>query len=243
MTQDTAQILKVRINSIPMDLLLSQILTFVAKSRPGKKLVIFTPNPEFLVAASREQAFRHLLNQSDINLPDGFGLIWLAKLVGQPLKKRVSGADLVERLLTAADRRKWVVGISGARRGVEEEVDLLIKRLGKRYPGLTLVNLDDAQFKIGNLKLQIVFACQGMGKQEQWIWENKDKIKARVFMGIGGSLDFLTGFSRRAPRWMQTVGLEWLWRVLQRPGHLKRVWTAIVVFPYLVIKEKLEQKF
>jgi N-acetylglucosaminyldiphosphoundecaprenol N-acetyl-beta-D-mannosaminyltransferase len=242
MTRNIAQILKVRINSTPLAGVLSQILTFVASPRlqGSKPLVVFTPNPEFLVAASRNQAFRHLLNQSDINVPDGFGLIWLSRFLGQPLAERVSGADLVAELLSIGSEKKWAVGIAGARRGDEEESTKVIDRLKEIYPGLTIVNLDKT--KLGTGKFEIVLACHGMGKQERWIMENKNRVQAKVFIGIGGALDFLTGFARRAPRWMQQTGFEWLWRALQRPGHLKRVWTAVVVFPYLAIKEELSQR-
>jgi N-acetylglucosaminyldiphosphoundecaprenol N-acetyl-beta-D-mannosaminyltransferase len=239
MSPNIAQILKVRINSTSVGSVLSQILDFVANPRLERKLVIFTPNPEFLVAAHKDAEFRQVLNQADINWPEGFGLVLAGKLLGQPIKERVGGASLVERLLEIGNRDKWKVGIVGARRGVREETEKQIRKLQQKYPGLTIVNLEDYQSKISNLKFQIVLACQGMEKQERWIIENKDKINAKVFMGVGGSLDFLTGFSQRAPIWMQAVGLEWLWRALQRPKHLKRAWDAVVVFPLLVLKEKV----
>lgn len=249
MTQNIAQILKVRINGTELAEVLSQILAFVANpslpaGRQGSKsLVVFTPNPEFLVAASQDEAFRRLLNQSDLNIPDGFGLIWLSRLLGQPLPERVSGADLVEKLLAEGNTKKWVIGVSGARRGVLEESTEVIERLKTRYPGLRVVNLDDTKLEIsppaGGLRLEIVLACHGMRKQERWIMENKNRIRAKVFIGVGGALDFLTGFTQRAPLWMRQIGFEWLWRALQRPEHLKRVFTAVVVFPLLVIKEKV----
>jgi len=245
MNRNIALILKVRINSTSTSLVLRKVLDFVANpslQRP-KALVVFTPNPEFLVAAYHDENFRQILNQADINLPDGWGLILLSRLIGQPIKERIAGADLVQRLLAEGNKRKWTVGISGARKGDLEESTEVIKRLKTKYPGLVIVNLDDTKLEIsppaGGLKLEIVLACQGMEKQEKWIMENKDKINAKVFMGVGGSLDFLTGFSQRAPLWMQAVGLEWLWRALQSPAHWKRIWKAVVVFPWLVVREKI----
>lgn len=87
-----------------------------------------------------------------------------------------------------------------------------------------------------------MLACHGMVKQEEWILENKDKISAKLFIGIGGSLDFLTGFSTRAPQIVRKIGLEWLWRGLTKPGHFKRIWTATVVFPWLIFREKFKIK-
>jgi len=252
MTQNIAQILKVRINGSRQQEALSQILAFVANSclpagRRGatvsKKLIIFTPNPEFLVAASRDQGFRRLLNQSDINIADGFGLIWSSRFLGQPLPERVSGADLVAKLLKIGSEKKWAVGIAGARVGNLKESQEQLSRLQTKYPGIKFTNLDAPQLKIENCKLKIVLACHGMGRQERWIMENKERIPAKVFLGIGGALDFLSGFARRAPFWMRETGLEWLWRALRRPGHWKRIFTAVVVFPWLVVREKFQLEF
>jgi len=268
MSLNSVNFLGVPIVSTSIDEVLREIAKFVASQAQKSPLVIFTPNPEFLVEASRNDNFRNLLNKSDINLPDGIGLVWASRILGKPIKERISGADVVERLLKEGNEsgrrevgsgkeltRKWTVGIAGARRGVQEEADDLIKRLQKKYPNITFVNLDDTNFK-SNLKdrilnvkndskfnvqdsrFNVIFACYGMEKQEKWIMENKDKIKANVFMGIGGSLDFITGFTKRAPLLIRKMGLEWLWRGLQRPKHFKRIWKAVFVFGWLVIKEK-----
>jgi len=261
-----------------------------------ENLIIFTPNPEFLVEASRDLAFRDLLNKADINLPDGFGLILAARFLGEHIQERVGGADMVEKLLEVGNKKwemrsgsarppasslagevgrgseseKWVIGIVAARRGEAAEAELLIKRLSERYPNINFVNLDViargslpkqslnlngiATSRRGgtrNDKLKIVLACHGMIKQERWIMENarpsfakasEGTVNARVFMGVGGSLDFLTGFSKRAPIWMQQIGFEWLWRGLQRPAHFKRIWKATAVFGVMVLKEYFSSK-
>ena len=77
-----------------------------------------------------------------------------------------------------------------------------------------------------------------MGDQEKWLWQNKDNCHGLVFVGVGGSLDFLTGFSQRAPLVCQRAGLEWLWRAFQRPAHFRRVWQAVFVFVPRVLREK-----
>jgi len=249
-------------------------------------LVVFTPNPEFVVEAQADSDFKQLLNKADISLPDGIGLVWAGKLLGQTIKERISGADMVEKLLEEGNRKPpfvrrfgglrkgrqgtvnshegWKIGIVGARRGVINEVEELIRRLGEKYPNITFVNLDNViarnpadsagdeaipnEMRLPrgktprNDRFHIVFACHGMKKQEKWIWENKDKISTNVFMGVGGSLDFLTGFTKRAPKVMRRIGLEWLWRGIQRPGHWRRIWRATVVFGGMVAKELLTQR-
>jgi len=242
MSLNTVKILGVTVVSTPEAEVLERVVRFLAGPRLTTPLLIFTPNPEFLVEAQKDLSFKELLNKADINLPDGIGLVWASRFLGAPIKERISGAEVVRELLEIGNKgERWEVGIAGARREVREETNELVKRLRERYPQIEFVNLDceDKKLKIKNLKLKIVFACQGMKKQEEWIWENKDKIKANVFMGIGGSLDFIAGFTKRAPRWIQEVGFEWLWRGLQRPSHFKRIRKAVFVFGWLVVREKL----
>ena len=266
MRLNTVNILGVHITSTSADVLLREIIAFVAKpaspetnlGRSSLRLVVFTPNPEFLVSAAEDLSFRELLNRADINLPDGVGLIWASRILGTPIKERVSGADVVEKLLeignekcevrggrldTEAGSGNWTIGIAGARRENLAESTELIKSLKIKYSDINFVNLDNTKYKIQNTKYNLVFAAHGMKKQEQWIMENKDKINTKIFMGIGGSLDFITGFSKRAPLLMQQVGLEWLWRGLQRPEHFKRIWRAVFVFGWLVLKERVRKLF
>jgi len=248
MPLNTVEILGIPIISTSPDQVLRELTVFVAKPASSEKssgrssfgLTIFTPNPEFLVKAGEDSSFRKLLKEADINFPDGIGLVWASKILGTPIKERISGADIVEKLLEIGNGRLgWVIGIVGARRGVLSESQELVARLEVKYPHLQFINLDEPELKIKNLEFKIVMACHGMEKQEKWIWENKERIKAGIFMGVGGSLDFITGFAKRAPVWMQRIGLEWLWRGLQRPEHFKRIWKAVFVFGWLVIKEKL----
>lgn len=240
-TRSIATILGVKINSKPANEVLREILSATNSLRLKKPLVLFTPNAEFLVCATRNPEFRYILNQSDINWSESFGLLLAAKFLGEPVKERVGGATLVKELLKIGNKEKWTIGIVGVRRGDKIETAVLLKSLKKNYPEIVFFNLDDSGFKIKNLKFNIVLACHGMVRQEKWILENKDKIKANVFMGVGGSLDFLTGFTKRAPVWVQKAGLEWFWRGLTKPGHWKRVWTAVGVFPWLVFKEKFQK--
>lgn len=242
MRLNTVNILGIPITSTSTSAALRELTDFEAKPASRPPLVIFTPNPEFLVEAAEDLKFNELLNKADMNLPDGVGLVWASRVLGTPIKERVSGADMVERLLEIGNEQRWIIGVAGARRRLLSESVELIKKLQQRYPSIQFVNLDDPQFTIYDLPFTIVMACHGMKKQEQWILENKDRVKANVFMGVGGALDFLTGFTKRAPLWMRQVGLEWLWRGLERPGHWKRIRRAVFIFGWMVIKEKYKLK-
>ena len=232
---NTVVILGVRLNSTLQDKVLAEIVSRVAC---GQKTFVVTPNSEFLVYAQKHAWFKKILNQADMAVPDTIGLILAAWVLGQPLKTRVTGADLVAKLLVVAKENGWRVGVIGARSGDKDERQKLIKKLQQKYSGAKIVSLEETPDwpKKG---WQLVFACQGMGKQEKWIAQNLPRAQEGGFMGVGSSLDYLTGFARRAPFWLRRLGLEWLWRFILRPRrHARRVWRACVVFPYLILKEK-----
>ncbi|MDO8551881.1 MAG: WecB/TagA/CpsF family glycosyltransferase [bacterium] len=231
------EILGVKIDSLTEKEVVEAILRAIEDQ---KKLWIVTPNPEFVVAAQKDKFFRELLNQADLALPDGFGLVLASRLLGckPPLKKRVSGADVVGQILRIAPAKGWRIGVAGARGGDEKEGTNLIGKLKNKYPNLQIESLEGELE--GKTKYDFVFACQGMKRQEKWIWENLNKINTSIFIGVGGSLDFFSGLTPRAPLWMRKMGMEWLWRLGLRPRtHPRRVYNALVIFNWLVLRRKL----
>lgn len=233
------QILKVGLNSASEE----KVLNFIGqKISKEQGFFLVTPNPVFIVMSQKDREFQRILNQADLSIPDGVGLIFAAKFLGlKPLiKQRITGADLVKKILEIAQEKNWKIGVVGARRGEKKEVKELIKRLKQKHPRLKVEALELVK-NWPERGYQLILVAYGMGKQEKWIWENRRKVKGTGFLAIGRSLDFLTGFSRRAPRWMRSLGLEWLWRLVQEPAHIKRVFIACVVFPWLVLKEKFRR--
>jgi N-acetylglucosaminyldiphosphoundecaprenol N-acetyl-beta-D-mannosaminyltransferase len=236
---NSVKILDVRLNSTSINSVLAEAETAV-----GQKQAFFvvTPNPEFLVLAQKDPEFKAILNRADLAIPDGFGLVLASRFLNtRPrLERTIYGADVVEMLLATAIKNNWRVGVVGARKGVAREQRLILERLRSRYAGLKIECLElvkDWQSRSWSL----ILAAQGMGEQEKWIAAHLGRAKAAVFMGIGGSLDFLTGFAWRPPLIWRKLGLGWLWRFLGRPRrHLPRVWRAIVVFGWLVVKEKFK---
>lgn len=231
------QILGVRVNSTSM----GEVLRFVRKKIVKReKFWIVTPNPEFIVAAQKDSQFKKILNSADLAIPDGQGLILASKFLGTKprLSERVAGSDLVRELLEEASKENWRIGIVGARRGEVEEIRELMSRIKEKYQGLEIEALELTK-NWSKQKFEIIFACQGAKLQEKWIFENFKKTNTSLFMGVGGALDFLSGFSKRAPQWIRNLGFEWLWRFLARPSHLKRILIACFYFPYLVLKEKV----
>jgi N-acetylglucosaminyldiphosphoundecaprenol N-acetyl-beta-D-mannosaminyltransferase len=235
--ENKVKILGVSIDSTSMGEVLRKISQRITK---GKKTVIFTPNPEFLVFAKENPWFRQILNSADILLPDGIGLIWAAKLLGKTLRYRVAGADLVEELLSLASERGWRVGIIGARGGVASERKRQLEILRKKYRGAKIFSLEETP-DWEKEKWEIILSCQGMGKQELWIAKNFDKASSLVFIGVGGSLDYLTGFVPRAPFFIRKMGFEWFFRLLIQPWRWRRQ-LSLVRFILMIISLKYRRQ-
>jgi len=218
----------------------------------GKACRVFTPNPEMLVLAARDPDFMRVLNTADLAIPDGVGLLWAARRSGKSLPERVSGSDLMLDLIVLAAERGSKVFLLGGQSGVAREA---AAKLQSEHPRLKIVGcesggavgrekdsgrllLDDRVLAgIKSARPDILFVAFGHGKQEAWIDQNLAELPTvRVAMGIGGSFDFIAGRSRRAPKFMRRAGLEWFWRLVTEPWRWRRIWTAVVSFPYLVIK-------
>lgn len=230
---NTRKILGVAICSTTLEEVLKKICRAIKEKR---KIFVATPNPEFLVFAHEHPWFKKILAKADISLPDGIGLIWAGKILGLLIKERVTGADLAEKLMILANKNRWRVGIIGARRGVKEEREKLVINLKKKYPNSFIDILEDTPLGTSK-KWEIIFACQGMGEQERWIVDNLKKMNALVFIGAGGSLDFLGGFASRAPFCIRKIGFEWLWRLIHEPWRWRRQ-LKLIKFLWLVLKER-----
>lgn len=230
----------IRLFGIKIDYLSqTEVIEKIVKAiKEKKKLWIVTPNPEFLIAGQKNQRFVATLNQADISIPDGIGLVWASKILKTKpgLSERITGSDLAEQLLLLASDSGWKVGIVGVRRGNITETEILIKKLKEKYPKLEIEPLGEFWQKEN---YNLIFACHGMVKQEEWIRGNMSQVKSGVFIGAGGSLDFLAGFSKRAPFWVRNLGLEWLWRLILEPWRVRRQ-LNLIKFVWLMARKELK---
>ena len=204
----------------------SEILEFLgleldkAKSE-RRKILIFTPNPEQLSAASRNLSLKQLLNSSDINLPDGVGLVIAAKLLGKPIEARVAGVDFIEKVLARVAKRPVKSGFFGAQSGVAVEAANCLR---KKHPKMSIGYASDV-FDKGRMMqsdIDILFVALGFPKQEKWIMEHKDEVPASIIMAVGGSLDFISGRVPRAPKIFRDLGVEWIFRLIIQPWRFFR---------------------
>ncbi|MBI2334188.1 WecB/TagA/CpsF family glycosyltransferase [Candidatus Daviesbacteria bacterium] len=209
-------ILGVKIDDVNMDEALEIVHQWLQKS---EKRYIVTPNPEFIMTAQKDPEFKETLNNADLSIPDGAGL----KLSGR-IKNIVAGVDLMERLVDKS--RDWgvTVGLLGGGPGVAEKA---AECLQKKYP----------KIKIDNIAPDILFVAFGAPKQEKWIVQNLPKLKVKVAMGVGGAFDYLSGKVPRAPEFLRSLGLEWLFRLIIQPWRIKRQ-MALLRYLWFVLNSK-----
>ena len=243
---DRLSIMGVRINNISMN----EVLKLTEqKIENDEKYIIYTPNTEIIMMCKKDEEFLNLMNQSDINVPDGVGLIYAGKIKKLPLKEKVAGYDLSINLLKMADEKGLKLYVVGGRPGVAEAA---MKNVQNKYPGTKIVGAQHGYFKGAHLgefghyeelsliedinkhKPHILFVGFGAKKQEQWIEYNKGKINANVIIGNGGTLDGLAGFVKRAPDIFINLGLEWLYRLIKEPKRITRQ-IVLPVFMFKVI--------
>lgn len=195
--------------------------------KPGFHYVV-TPNPEFVLAAKKDEEFRSVLNSADLALPDGIGIIYAAKILGRPLKGRATGVDFAQGLMSAMAGSGKKLFLLGAKPGVAEQA---AQKLTTAHPGLTICGTNDGYFnedgpvveKIRSAGADVVFVCLGAPKQELWMQKNGAATGVSLAVGLGGCLDVFAGNVQRAPVPMQKAGLEWLYRLYKEPKRIGRM--------------------
>ncbi len=200
---------------------------------------IATVNPEFLLLATKNRAFHGALVSADLRVADGVGLHLPFFLDGDTLIERVTGADLLPEILHLADERRLSVGLLLDPGGLSS-YDAIEKALHERYPNLTVGKFSPEYLTASKpIPYHLVFCNYGAPLQEIVLAGLREKSgNIRLAMGVGGAFDFLTSRIPRAPKFLRSVGLEWLWRLLQQPKRWHRIWNAVVVFPVKVLSQK-----
>ena len=230
-------VLGIKVDNFSKDEVLEKIGGFL---KDGNFHQIATVNPEFILQAQEDETFKNILNSCDLNIPDGIGLSMAFWKKGTSIKSRIPGADLFEGLLGLANNAGLGVFLAANKDGLsswEETRDIILKK----YTNLKIrgVNLDrnniNYQPQVDDCSL--VFCNFGAPYQEKFLHslKSRENGKIKIAMGVGGSFDFLTGKLKRAPVFMHFLGLEWLFRLIQQPKRIKRIWKAVIIFPVKVI--------
>ena len=200
---------------------------------------IATVNPEFLLIAEKNRAFKGALVSADLCVADGVGLHLPFFLAGESLVERIPGADLVIDILCVADERRLSVGLMLDPGGLSSYEEIK-KTLHERYPNIEIQKFSPELLTSSDpIPYQLVFCNYGAPLQEiilAGLRQSPGSI--RLAMGVGGAFDFLTGRIPRAPKFLRSVGLEWAWRLWQQPKRFRRIWNAVVVFPVKVLCQR-----
>lgn len=202
-----------------------------------------TPNPEIIAAALHDAKLKEALNHSDLAIPDGIGLFYAARILGEEMKERITGTDFIEDLCRNFSHQTHTVGFLGAGEGIAKKA---AGQLKKRYPGLR-VAFSSGEMTTKKQKCDFLFVAYGAPKQEKFIYSLVKKMRQgksvpvefKVAMGVGGAFDYISGKVSRAPVLLRKLGLEWLWRLVKQPWRWKRILVATVYFSWLVFKGKL----
>jgi N-acetylglucosaminyldiphosphoundecaprenol N-acetyl-beta-D-mannosaminyltransferase len=202
--------------------------------------LVVTLNPEMVMRARREPDFAMLLESAALIVPDGVGLVRALRRRGHAGAQRVGGADLLDEYLPEAELRGHRVAFVGARAGVAARAAAVVRR---RHPRLQ-VDADAGDptaataRRVGERPPTLVAAAYGAGRQERFLRDHMQTMRARVGVGVGGSLDYLAGSARRAPLLVRRAGMEWLWRLLREPTR----WRRQLVLPQFWYLERREAR-
>lgn len=242
-------ILGVPFDPVTIDETIATIDRMIASRQPHQAV---TANVDFLVQSLTDVELRRILIEADLVLCDGTPLVWVSRLLGNALPERVAGADVVPELIRHAADKNYRLFFLGGRPEVGAKA---IETLHTKYPGLAfaehysppfapLLKMDHREIRrrIHKAKPDILFVSFGCPKAEKWIAMNYRSLGVPVCIGVGATIDFLAGEMKRAPVWMQQVGLEWVFRLLQEPARLgPRYATDLRRFGWAVGRQWLAQ--
>jgi N-acetylglucosaminyldiphosphoundecaprenol N-acetyl-beta-D-mannosaminyltransferase len=215
------------VDNITNDQTLARIEAMIAA---GQASQIVTVNPEFVMTAQSDFAFRDTINNAALSLPDGIGIWWASRYLGCPVSERVPGVDLVVRLAELSEQKGYRLYFLGAMPGVAEKT---IEVLRSRFPTFVVAGSyagsprpedeDGIGRRIRATKPHILFVAYGAPAQDLWISKNLHRLQVPVCVGIGGSFDYISGIQPIAPPLLRKLGLEWMYRLATQPRRWRRM--------------------
>ncbi len=198
--------------------------------------VMFTPNSEIVQSCIENKQLYEVINSADLVIPDGIGVVYASKILGTPVKQKVPGCEVAEKLMEyAAQTGDGVFFFGGGKKTVEREAVSVMaaEKLRQRYPGINIVGTRDGYFtendidgiidEINKSGAKILLVCLGAPKQEKWIYDNRNKLNVNFAAGLGGTLDVFAGVAKRAPKFFLKTNLEWFYRLLCMPTRIGRM--------------------
>ncbi len=229
----------IRVDNISLNYAITQVQHWINKGTDH--CMIVTPDALAALRSRTDARYRRIVRNAALVLPDGAGLIAALKLLHTPIQERIPGVEFTEHICKRAAYEGWGIWFLGGAPGVADEAS---KKLAERYPGLNISGTRNGYFnesetedicaEIRSSGAKVLFVGLGVPKQEYWLDENLALTGAAVGMGIGGTMDVISGKLARAPKIWQKLCLEWLYRTLQEPWRWRRI-LKLPVFAFFVM--------
>jgi N-acetylglucosaminyldiphosphoundecaprenol N-acetyl-beta-D-mannosaminyltransferase len=233
MQPDRVRILGLPVDVVDMPSALSVVAGHIEAELPAGCIV--AANPEKVYALRASSLLQRLFDSATLIVPDGIGVVWAIRLLEKRVVSRVPGADFMQEICGLAAQKGYRIFLYGSS---EETSRGTVEVLERRFPGIDIVGrqngylpedrMPDLIARINASKADVLFVALGTPRQEQWMETYLPQLDVRLCQGIGGTLDTIVGTVRRAPRFMQKLNLEWLFRLLCQPTRIWRQWRLIL---------------
>lgn len=244
---------RIRILDIPVDMVNNNeaMSAFRELMKDEKFSFVVTPNPEIIINAAKDSELKSIIEAADLVLPDGIGLVYASKIMGVPLNERVTGIDIMERIIGYLEETGQSIYFLGSKPGTENNLgvaELAAEKIKEKYPRLKVAGTHHGYFKEPDEEAIVAsinasgadFLCVALGspKQEKFVYYHRNELKVKGAIGVGGSLDVWAGTLKRAPEFYRNHGLEWLYRLIQQPSRYKRM-AALPLFMIKVVIDRI----
>ena len=250
--REVNQILGVKIDNITLEEA-GNITKNLIKNSKKKCELIVAPNVEFIMKAQRDKEFFDILDTAKLATPDSVGVEIAGKLQKKPFKERIPGQAYFRKVLEVGEKEGWTFYFLG---GKGDTVQKAVENVKRDYSNIKIVGSHEGFFKeneeqkvineINSLQPNVLFVAMGAPTQEKWIYEHQKVLKVDVAAGQGGTFDYESGNIKRAPKWIQRCGLEWLWRLILQPTRIRRmivlpIYLLTILFKKDMTKSKWEK--
>jgi len=236
--RNTVRILGIDIDNINIEEAGNITKNLIKTSNKNCKIIV-APNTEFIMMAQKDKEFFNILRNAELATPDSVGVMIGGKKQNKPFKQRIPGQAYFRKILEMGEKEKWTFYLLGGKGDVPK---LAVENVKKLYPNVNIVGYHEGFFEedteedvineINRLNPNVLFVAMGAPLQEKWISKHKNELKVDVAAGQGGTFDYEAGRIKRAPRPIQKLGIEWLWRLILQPSRIFRM----LVLPLYLIK-------
>lgn len=224
------KIMNTYVNAINMQQTIDYVEKIIAEGNPTQHVVI---NASKINLMEDDSKLAQIVNSCPLINADGASVVWAAKRLGIPLKERVTGCDLFQKLMAVSEKKGYKVFLFGAKEEVVTKVKAIYEQ---QYPNIQIVGYRNGYFtekdepqivkQMRDSEADMMFVAFSSPKKEYWVSKYLNEINIPFVMGVGGSFDIVAGVTKRAPIWFQEHGLEWFYRFVQEP---RRMWKRYII--------------